>query len=83
MYGHIWISNWFHSSKHCSHFLSEWMTDNELKVEIKAFRFISFNEIREWVEDVHKRRSEISSSYVNLQADEIYKTLRKYSVISS
>ena len=59
------------------------MTDKELKVETKAFRFISLNEIQERVEDAHKRRSEISSSYVNLQADETYKTLRKYSVISS
>ena len=46
------------------------MTDKELKVEINALRFISLNEIREQVEDVHKRRSEISSSYVNLQTDE-------------
>ena len=59
------------------------MTDKELKVEVKAFRFISLNEIQERVEDAHKRRSEISSSHVNLQADETYKTLRKYSVISS
>ena len=59
------------------------MTDKELKVEINALRFISLNEIREQVEDVHKRRSEITSSYVNLQVDEIYKALRKYSVISS
>ena len=59
------------------------MKDKELKVEIKAFRFISLNEKRERLEDAHKRRSEISSSRVNLQADETYKTLRKYSVISS
>ena len=59
------------------------MTDKVLKVEIKAFRFISLNEKRERVEDAHKRRNEISSSHINLQADETYKTLRKYSVISS
>ena len=49
----------------------------ELKVETKAFRFISLNEKRERVEDAHKRRNEISSSHINLQADETYKTLRK------
>ena len=59
------------------------MTGKELKVETKAFRFISLNEIREQVEDAHKRRNEISSSHINLQVDETYKTLRKYSVISS
>ena len=88
-YGHIWIStkvlkfDWFHSSKPCSHFLSERMTDKELKVEIKVFRFINLDEIRDRVKDAHKRRSEISSSHVNFQADKTYKTLQKHTVISS
>ena len=54
------------------------MPDIELKVETKAFRIISLKERRERVEDAHKRRSEISSSHINLQVDEKYKHLRKY-----